>query len=230
MEKAGSSSSGTSVMESASKISEYMPSARRRTFVVMLAGIGIMGIGVALFKLSLMGNDPHTALMIAIGNRLGVDFSIVLFLVNCLWFFAEWSSGRELIGIGTFINWLFVGPLASLCEKAVRSVCGVSLETDARIWLMVAGVVTLSLACALYQTADMGVAPYDALSIILSRKSRRPYLRCRMLTDSLCALIAFMLGGLIGVGTLVCALGLGPFITFFSEKVARRFIPASEKT
>ncbi len=230
MEKAGSSSSGTSVMESASKISEYMPSARRRTFVVMLAGIGIMGIGVALFKLSLMGNDPHTALMIAIGNRLGVDFSIVLFLVNCLWFFAEWSSGRELIGIGTFINWLFVGPLASLCEKAVRSVCGVSLETDARIWLMVAGVVTLSLACALYQTADMGVAPYDALSIILSRKSRRPYLRCRMLTDSLCALIAFLLGGLIGVGTLVCALGLGPFITFFSEKVARRFIPASEKT
>ncbi len=230
MEKAGSSSSGTSVMESASKISEYMPSARRRTFVVMLAGIGIMGIGVALFKLSLMGNDPHTALMIAIGNRLGVDFSIVLFLVNCLWFFAEWSSGRELIGIGTFINWLFVGPLASLCEKAVRSVCGVSLGTDARIWLMVAGVVTLSLACALYQTADMGVAPYDALSIILSRKSRWPYLRCRMLTDSLCALIAFLLGGLIGVGTLVCALGLGPFITFFSEKVARRFIPASEKT
>ena len=217
-------------MESASKISEYMPSARRRTFVVMLAGIGIMGIGVALFKLSLMGNDPHTALMIAIGNRLGVDFSIVLFLVNCLWFFAEWSSGRELIGIGTFINWLFVGPLASLCEKAVRSVCGVSLGTDARIWLMVAGVVTLSLACALYQTADMGVAPYDALSIILSRKSRWPYLRCRMLTDSLCALIAFLLGGLIGVGTLVCALGLGPFITFFSEKVARRFIPASEKT
>ena len=168
--------------------------------------------------------------MIAIGNRLGVDFSIVLFLVNCLWFFAEWSSGRELIGIGTFINWLFVGPLASLCEKAVRSVCGVSLGTDARIWLMVAGVVTLSLACALYQTADMGVAPYDALSIILSRKSRWPYLRCRMLTDSLCALIAFLLGGLIGVGTLVCALGLGPFITFFSEKVARRFIPASEKT
>ena len=92
-----------------------------------------------------------------------------------------------------------------------------------------AGVVTLSLACALYQTADMGVAPYDALSIVLSRKSRLSYLRCRILTDSLCAFAAFLLGGLIGVGTLVCALGLGPFITFFSEKVAKRFIPASEK-
>ena len=79
---------------------------------------------------------------------------------------------------------------------------------------MLAGVVTLSLACALYQTADMGV----------------PYLWCSLLMDSLCALAAFLLGGFIGVGTLVCAVGLGSFITFFSEKVARRFIPVSEKT
>ncbi len=230
MKKTGRNSRDISVPAGAFKISEYMPPARRQTFIVMLAGIGIMGGGVALFKLSLMGNDPHTALMIAIGNRLGVDFSLVLFLVNCLWFFAEWCSDRDLIGIGTFVNWFFVGPLASLCEKAVRSVWGVPSEIDTRIWLMMAGVVTLSLACALYQTADMGVAPYDALSMILSRKSRLSYLRCRMLTDSLCALAAFLLGGLIGVGTLVCAVGLGPFITFFSKKVARRLIPASEKT
>lgn len=229
MEKSGNSSGGTSAPSCAFRIFEYIPPVRQRTFMVMLAGIGIMGIGVALFKLSLMGNDPHTALMIAIGDRLGVDFSFVLFIVNCLWFFVEWYSGRDLIGIGTFINWFFVGPLASICERAVLSVWGVPAGLDARIWLMMAGVITLSLACALYQTADMGVAPYDSLSIIISRKSRMPYLRCRMLTDSLCALIAFLLGGLIGVGTLVCALGLGPFITFFSKKVARRIIPVSEK-
>ena len=44
-------------------------------------------------------------------------------------------------------------------------------------------------------------------------------------TDALCALVTFLLGGLVGIGTLVCAFGLGPFIQFFngafSEKVLR---------
>lgn len=196
----------------------------RLRFIVMLAGIGIMGLGVALFKLSLMGNDPHTALMIAIGDRLGVDFSFVLLATNCLWFFLEWCFGKELIGIGTFINWFLVGSLASLFEKAVLFFWDDPVGMGARIWLMLAGVGVLSLACALYQTADMGVAPYDALSIILSRRSGQSYFRCRMLTDCLCVLAAFLLGGLLGVGTLICAVGLGPFITLFSTKIARRLV------
>ena len=44
-------------------------------------------------------------------------------------------------------------------------------------------------------------------------------------TDALCAVLAFLLGGLIGLGTLICAFGLGPFVQFFtrhfSEKVLR---------
>lgn len=193
-------------------------------FILMLAGIGIMGIGVALFKLSLMGNDPHTAFMIAIGDQLGIDFSLVLLTANCLWFFLEWRFGKELVGIGTFINWFLVGPSASLCEKTVRFFWDGPSGMATRLWLMLLGVVVLSLACALYQTADLGVAPYDALSIILSRKSSQSYFRCRMLTDSLCVLAAFLLGELIGAGTLVCAVGLGPFITLFSTQVARRFV------
>lgn len=198
-------------------------------FTAMLAGIGIMGIGVALFKLSLMGNDPHTALMIAIGDRLGMDFSLVMLTANCLWFFLEWHFGKELIGIGTFINWLLVGPMASLCENAVLSFWGGPVGAGARLCLMLAGVTTLSLACALYQTADMGIAPYDALPIILSRRSGQSYFRCRMLADSLCVLAAFLLGGLLGAGTLVCAVGLGPFIAFFSMKVNRHIIAPTEK-
>lgn len=199
-----------------------------RRLAVLFAGIGIMGPGVALFKLSLMGNDPHTALMIAIGDQLGVDFSFVLFVVNCLWFLVEWRFGKELIGIGTFVNWFLVGTLASLCEKAVLSVWNIPEEVGPRLCLMLAGVVTLSLACALYQTADMGIAPYDALSIILSRKSKQSYFRCRIFTDFLCVIAAFLLGGLLGIGTLVCAVGLGPFIAFFSAKVEKRLIASTE--
>ena len=177
-----------------------------------------------------MGNDPHTALMIAMGNRLGVDFSLVLLGVNCLWFLVEWRFGRELIGIGTFVNWFFVGSLASLSEKAVLALWKIPAAIGPRLAIMLAGVVTLSLACALYQTADLGVAPYDALSIMLSRGSGRPYFPCRIFTDLLCVIAAFLLGGLLGIGTLVCAVGLGPFIAFFSGTVAQPLIPPTKNS
>lgn len=200
-----------------------------RRLAMLLVGIGIMGPGVALFKLSLMGNDPHTALMIAMGDRLGVDFSLVLLCVNCLWFVAEWRFGRELIGIGTFVNWFFVGSLASFSEKAVRAFWEIPAGMGPRLVLMLVGVVTLSLACALYQTADLGVAPYDALSIMLSRGSGQTYFRCRIFTDLLCVIAAFLLGGLLGIGTLVCAVGLGPFIAFFSAKIAQPLISSAKR-
>lgn len=202
----------------------------RRRFCVMLTGIVVMAAGIALFKLSLMGNDPSTAAMIAIGGRLGVDFSIVLLGANCIWFLAEWRLGPTLIGAGTFVNWFLVGPLASLCEKGILSLWTPPALPGPQLGLMLAGVVTLSLACALYQTADLGIAPYDALSIMLSRASGRSYFLCRILTDSLCALTAFLLGGLLGVGTLVCAVGLGPFIAFFSKTVAQPLLNAPSST
>lgn len=192
---------------------------------VMLLGNLVMGLGVGLFKVSLMGNDPSTALVIAIGDRISVDFSLVLIVMNCVYFLAELALERRLIGAGTFVNWFLVGPIASFCEKRITAAFGAPEHLAAKLAVMGLGVLILSFSCALYQTADMGVSPYDSLSIILSHRTPMPYFWCRILTDSLCVLGAFALGGLIGLGTLVCALGLGPFIAFFTKYVAQKLLP-----
>ncbi len=195
-----------------------------RRLAVMLFGIVIMGIGVGLFKISLMGNDPSTALVIAIGERINIDFSLVLIAMNCLWFLVELFLERKLIGIGTFINWFCVGPIASFFEKQISAGVGVPENLVQKLLVMVAGVLILSFSCALYQTANLGIAPYDALSLVLSHRSKVKYFWCRIFTDSVCVAIAFFLGGLIGLGTLVCALGLGPFITFFTKYAAEKLV------
>ena len=90
------------------------------------------------------------------------------------------------------------------------------------LWVVIAVPVT-AFGCSLYQTADLGVAPYDSLALALQDHLHKPYFGCRVFTDALCAAITFLLGGLVGIGTLVCAFGLGPFIQFFngafSEKI-----------
>ena len=195
-----------------------------RRVLVMLLGILIMGVGVGLFKISLMGNDPSTALVISIGDRIGVNFSLVLIVMNCLWFLVEIAFDRALIGVGTFVNWFLVGPIASVFEKAMTAAFGAPGTFPVKLAVMAVGVLILSFSCALYQTADVGIAPYDSLSIVLSKHVRPKYFWCRIFTDSVCVAIALALGGLIGLGTLVCALGLGPFIAFFTKHAAERLV------
>ena len=76
----------------------------RRRCAVMVCGIVIMGIGVCLFRLSLMGNDPSSAMVMAIGSRIGQPFSVTLIAANSIWFLLELFCGRRFIGIGTFFK------------------------------------------------------------------------------------------------------------------------------
>ena len=194
----------------------------------MVLGICIMSLGLILFKLSLLGNGPSTSMVIAIADRIGIDFGLVMVVTNCLFFAAEWIWNKKLIGIGTFVNWFCIGPLASLYERGIRAVWEIPTAFPQRLILMAAGILVLSLASAFYQTADVGIAPYDALSLTISEKSGRQYFICRIFTDGICVLTAWLLGGIVGIGTLVCAFGLGPFVQFFSKHLARPLIYGSE--
>ena len=197
-----------------------------RRMLVMLAGIVLLSVGVALFDFSRTGNDPSTSVVIILGERTGLGLSRMMLLCNSVYFVVELLLAREMIGPGTFVNWMCIGPVAEVLLAWLRRVpwlCGGALALPARLSIMAAGVLILSLGASMYQTADTGIAPYDALSIILSRRQRKiPYFWCRMATDSLCAAATALLGGIVGIGTLICALGLGPFISFFDRAVSRR--------
>lgn len=193
-----------------------------RRFIVMAVGLIIMGLGLAVFKISLMGNDPSTAMVMAIGDKVGIDFSIILIGMHALCFMGELFFGRKYIGVGTFANWFGVGSIASLWIDWLNAHFVVPEALAVRLLVMFVGVLILSLSASMYQTSDLGIAPYDSVSILMSKKLPIPYFWCRIITDSVCALTAFLCGGLIGLGTLTCAVGLGPFIAFFNRFVSEK--------
>lgn len=67
----------------------------------------------------------------------------------------------------------------------------------------------------------LGVAPYDYLALGLRDHTPLP-ISAAAFTDTLCALLAFLLGGLLGLGTLICAFCLGPLIQFFNTHVSEK--------
>lgn len=195
---------------------------RVRRVLVMITGLVIMGLGLAISKISLMGNDPCTAMAIAIGGKTNIDLSVIMIVMNSLYFLAEGFWGRHYIGIGTFANWFGVGMITSFWLMCMEQYIVTPLTFPLRVFLMCIGLLLLSLAASMYQTSDLGIAPYDAVSIILAEKMPIPYFMCRVFTDSVCAAVTYMLGGLIGLGTLACAVGLGPFIVFFDYHVSEK--------
>ncbi len=186
----------------------------------MVFGIIIMGLGVCLFNLSLLGCGPAASLQIAFGNKLGIGIAGGMITTNCFFFLAEVIWDRGLIGPGTFVNWFGVGTTAEIWTKILTDRFVFPEAFWGRFVVMILGVLILSLSSSIYQTADQGIAPYDSLSIILHHKAKMKYHWCRMITDATSVAIAFSLGGIINIGTLICVSCLGPFISFYNKVVA----------
>ena len=92
------------------------------------------------------------------------------------------------------------------------------------ILLLVGGLELLALGTWLYMKSALGSGPRDALMVALARKFNRSAGACRAVVDVLVTVIGFFLGGPVGVGTIISAVGLGPLINL--NFAAVRFRPA----
>ena len=83
------------------------PTARR--IVGMVVGIVIIGLGIALFKQSHLGNDSISALNMRLAEMLGISLGVQNLCTNILFFALQFWFGRKYIGLGTFVNGIGVG-------------------------------------------------------------------------------------------------------------------------
>lgn len=198
-----------------------------RRILGMIAGVVVIGVGIAVFKFSHLGNDSISALNLRIAELSGLPFSIENVLMNLCLFVPQLIWGRRYIGLGTIINSFCIGFIVTFTSNVMTAAFGTANTLPVQLFWVAVGVLVVAFGCSLYQTADLGVAPYDALSLMMADRLPVPYFGCRVFTDALCAVIAFVLGGLIGLGTLICAFGLGPFVQFFTKHFSEKVLQYS---
>ena len=199
----------------------------KRFFGVVTGNI-LLGVGVGIFKYSHMGNDPFTAMVMALHAFVPFSFAVFLIMLNSLIFIFEAVFGKKFIGIGTIINWFMVGYVVQYSVGFLEGNFPVLENFFVQLLAVVIGVILASLGLSLYQTSDAGVSPYDSLPLIVNQYLSVPYFWSRIFFDAVCALIAYLSGGLIGIGTLVCAFGLGPIISFFNKTVSEKILLPKE--
>ena len=209
---------------------EWISNVNWKYVIVMCIGNIVLGLGIAIFKLSGLGNDPFSGMVMALSERVGMEYALFLVVLNLLIFVVEVIFGRKLIGIGTFVNALLLGYVVTFFYNILMAWTGGPDQMVQRVLIVCLGVIISSLGVSMYQYPDQGVAPYDSLSLIMAKRwPKIPYFWHRVSNDAFCALICWVSGGIVGLGTLVSAFGLGPVIQFFNTHFTSKLLAKLEK-
>ncbi len=199
----------------------------RRAIAVVLGNV-VLGIGAAGLRFSLLGNEPYTAMNMAISDGLHMSLGNYQLLLNLGLFIIQLIWGRAYIGFGSIVNLCFLGYIVEAAGYVLNLLLGSAAEYSmiGKILFMLASLLVLTFGISIYQTANLGVAPYDYLALGMTDHFPTPYFVNRVITDaiSVCTIVAVVLGGLItwnqshlGIGTIAGAFFLGPLINFYNK-------------
>lgn len=206
-----------------------------RTLFCIL-GNAIIGLGVAMSKTADFGIDPFNGMCMSVSAFFDINYMLYTWTFNLCCFVFEILWGRHYIHIGTFINWFLVSYAVTFFLNLSGPVSIPHPETvPGRIVLLVLSLLVISFGLAVYQIADLGIAPYDAIPFMFcERHPNFPYFWARIILDSACVTgILLTHGDLLGVGTLLTALGLGPVVHLFMvllKKLVSAFHGSEKKT
>lgn len=192
-----------------------------KRLVILFIGLTIAHLGVTFFLLSNLGSDPFNVLIQGIANLLplthGTCHQIVCFLiVGVLLLIA-----RSYIKTGTFICMFFGGPIIDFFTYLLGGIINDSSTMIIRYVSLILGCFILAFGMTIVIKSEAGTGPNDLVGVVLSDKTKKPFGICRVIVDFSFVVIGVILGGVFGIGTIVCAFLIGP--------IADRFLPISEK-
>lgn len=176
-----------------------------RRLLQLAVGLVLYGLTLALMIRSTLGNAPWDVLHQGMARHLPLTIgqAVVVMSVVVLLF---WIPLRELPGLGTVANAVVVGFSADLFLWLIAEPSALWV----RIALMVAGVVLNGAATALYIGAQLGAGPRDGLMTGLHRRTGVSLRLVRTSLEVAVVVLGFLLGGILGVGTVLYAVAIGP--------------------
>lgn len=174
---------------------------------VLFFGLFIFGLGDALLIQSTIGNAPWSVLAQGVSGRLNITIGWSTFWISTL-VLLFWLPLRERPGFGTVANIIII---AGAIQVGVSTFPSQDNFFVAVIYCLV-GVAMVGLGSALYITCGLGPGPRDGLMTAIHRRSGVRIGRVRLGIEVSVLLIGWLLGGTVGLGTLLFALFIGQSI------------------
>ena len=200
---------------------------------ILLIGLTIAHLGVTLFLLSKLGSDPYNVLIQGLFRTfdsftlLPLTHGTTHVLISLLIILILLLLDKHYIKIGTLLCMLFGGPIIDLFSILLSKFNLHTLPLPGRILILSAGCTILAVGMTIVINSEAGTGPNDLVAIVLSDKTKVRFSVMRVLVDSTFVITGFFLGGTLGVGTIICALLVGPIAGYFlpiTKKIIQKTI------
>ena len=178
-----------------------------RRLVQMMIGLTGFGLSLAMLLRSGLGGAPWDVFHAALAERLGATVGSMSIAVSFV-LLLLWIPLRERLGIGTVANAIWVWVSIDLGMLILPEASSLPVA----IALMLLGVVVNGISGAVYIGAQLGAGARDGLMTALSRVLSRPVGPVRIVLEVIVLVTGWLLGGPLGLGTVVYAIALGPVI------------------
>ena len=193
-----------------------------RRLVQLVAGLVLYGFTMALMVRADLGLDPWDVFHQGAARHLPLTFGQVVIVVGAL-VLLLWIPLRQVPGLGTVLNVVIIG----LAADAGLAIVERPDELWMRIVMLVLSVVGNGLAGAMYIGAHLGPGPRDGLWLGLVRRTGRSVRIWRTTIEVTVLVVGYVLGGTVGIGTVLYALAIGPTVQFFLPMTHARLAPAT---
>ncbi|HHF7257159.1 TPA: YitT family protein [Haemophilus influenzae] len=187
-----------------------------KTISILLFALSILGIGDGLIVLSGLGSTPWTVLSQGIAIQTNFDIGWSSFLISCA-VMLVWKPLKLRLGLGTLLNIIIIALFLGITTKILTP----PTALFSRMIFCLIGILLYGFGTALYLTCYLGAGPRDGLMVGIYQ---RFHLRINVVRTSLeisVCLLGFLLGGVVGLGTVLFATSIGGVVQFFLNIIAR---------
>lgn len=177
---------------------------------LLLVGLFFYGASMAMVIRGTLGQIPWDVLHVGVAKHVPLTFGTIVIGVSLL-VLLGWIPLRQKPGVGTIGNALLIGPSADI----VLSLLQAPEALGWRIALLVGGVVLNGIATGMYIGSQFGPGPRDGLMTGLARVTGRSIRLVRTGLEVSVVAVGWLLGGVVGVGTVLYAVAIGPLAQLF---------------
>lgn len=197
--------------------------------IILMVGLTIAHLGVTLFLLSELRSDPFNVLIQGLYRTLSrllhlpflthgrVHIAVCLIIILVLLI-----VDRSYVKIGTVLCMFCGGPIIDFFNLVLAPLGISEAHMIMRILVLILGCFILAYGMTIVIKSDAGTGPNDLVAIVISDKTKKKFSVIRIIVDVCFVAAGFLLGGTVGIGTVICAFLVGP--------VAGLFLPVNEKT
>ena len=186
------------------------------TLLYLILGLILFGLGETLLITANAGVSPWTVLAQGVSIRTGYSIGLTTFFVSigvlCLWI-----PLRQKPGIGTILNTIIVSVVMDVSLPFLPAPETILLQT----LQIISAVVIVGLGSGFYLIANLGPGSRDGLMTGLQRITNKPISLIRAIIEISVVIVGWYLGGVVGIGTIVFALTIGPFVSSGLFSVSR---------